>query len=136
MIQAIFSKYLMEGILLLAVTVGFSFLKNKLGKDRTEVIKEALLTAMLWAEEEFGIGEGERKWEEAWNKLLEILKGNNIILKAQETGQLKALMKANISRVNNEHYNALLKKEAFYQKEEALAKLMQLERNGADGRTK
>ena len=30
MIQAIFSKYLMEGILLLAVTVGFSFLKNKL----------------------------------------------------------------------------------------------------------
>jgi|GEM_PF-805289 len=136
MIQAIFSKYLMEGILLLAVTVGFSFLKNKLGKDRTEVIKEALLTAMLWAEEEFGIGEGERKWEEAWNKLLEILKGNNIILKAQETGQLKALMKANISRVNSEHYDALLKKEAFYRKEEALAKLVQLERNGTDGRTK
>ncbi len=136
MIQVIFGKYLMEGILLLAVTVGFGFLKNKLGNDRAEVIKEALLTAMLWAEEEFGIGEGERKWEEAWNKLLEILKGNNITLKAQETGQLKALMKANISRVNSEHYDALLKKEAFYQKEKALAKLMQLERNGTNGRAK
>ena len=90
---------------------------------------------MLWAEEEFGIGEGERKWEEAWNKLLEILKGNNITLKAQETGQLKALMKANISRVNSEHYDALLKK-SFLPKEKALAKLMQLERNGTNGRAK
>ena len=39
MIQVIFGKYLMEGILLLAVTVGFGFLKNKLGNDRAEVIK-------------------------------------------------------------------------------------------------
>lgn len=136
MISILFSKFLLEGVLLLAVSLGFSFLKNKLGNDRAEVIKEALLTAMLWAEEEFGIGEGERKWEEAWNKLLEILEGNKITLKAQETSQLKALMKANVSRVNSEHYDALLKKETFDQKEEALAKLMQLERNSTDGRAK
>ena len=117
MISTLFSKFLLEGVMLLAVSLGFSFLKNKLGKERTEVIKEALLTAMFWAEEEFGIGEGERKWEEAWRKLLEILEGKNITLKAQETRQLETLMKANVSRVNREHYDALLKKEAFYQKE-------------------
>ena len=117
MIQVLLSKFLMEGLLLFAVSLGFSFLKNRLGKDRAENIKEALLTAMLWAEEEFGIGEGEKKWEEAWRKLLEILEGKNITLKAPETRELQTLMKANINRINHEHYNALLKKEFFYQAE-------------------
>lgn len=117
MIQALFSKFLLEGLLLFAVSIGFGFLKNRLGKDRAEIIKEALLTTMLWAEEEFGIGEGERKWEEAWKKLLEILEGKNITLKAQETKELETLMKANIPRVNREFYDSLLKKEAFYEKE-------------------
>ena len=117
MIQVLLSKFLMEGLLLFAVSLGFSFLKNRLGKDRAENIKEALLTAMLWAEEEFGIGEGEKKWEEAWRKLLEILEGKNIALKAPETRELQTLMKANINRINHEHYNTLLKKEAFYRAE-------------------
>lgn len=68
---------------------------------------------MLWAEEEFGIGQGDKKWEEAWNKLLEILKDKKIYLKAQETRELKTLMKANIHRVNREYYDSLLKKESF-----------------------
>ena len=69
MIQTLLSKFLLEGLIALAVSVGFGFLKNKWGNDRAETIKEALLTAMLWAEEEFGIGHGDEKWEEAWNKL-------------------------------------------------------------------
>jgi hypothetical protein len=109
----LFSKFLLEGLLVLAVSLGFSFLRNKLGNDRTETIKEALLTAMLWAEEEFGIGQGDKKWEEAWNKLLEILKDKKIYLKAQETRELKTLMKANIHKVNREYYDSLLKKESF-----------------------
>jgi hypothetical protein len=113
MIQALFGKLLFEGLLVLAVSIGFGFLKNKLGNDRTESIKEALLTAMLWAEEEFGIGQGDKKWEEAWNKLLEILEDKKITLKAQETRELKTLMKANVTRVNREYYDALLKKEDF-----------------------
>jgi len=117
MIQVIFSKFLIEGLLLFAVSLGFSFLKNRLGKDRAESIKEALITAMLWAEEEFGIGEGEKKWEEAWRKLLEILEGKKITLKTPETRELQTLMKANINRINKEHYDTLLKKEAFYQAE-------------------
>jgi len=103
----------MESLLALAVSIGFGFLKNKLGNDRTEAIKDALLNAMLWAEEEFGIGQGDKKWEEAWNKLQEILKDKKINLKAQEVRELKTLMKANINRVNREYYDTLLKKESF-----------------------
>jgi hypothetical protein len=80
MVQILFGKILTEGLLLLTVSIGFAFLKNKLGQDRAENIKDALITAMLWAEEEFGIGEGNKKWEEAWRKLLEILEGKNITL--------------------------------------------------------
>jgi len=113
MIQALFSKFFMEGLLFLAVSIGFGFLKNKLGDDRAQTIKEALLTAMLWAEEEFGIGNGNQKWEEAWNKLLEILEDKKITLKTQETRELQTMMKANINRVNREHYEAILKKKTF-----------------------
>lgn len=115
MIQTLLSKYLLEGLLLFAVSIGFGFLKNKWGNDRAETIRKALLTAMLWAEEEFGIGQGDKKWEEAWNKLLEILSDKNITLKARETRELQAMMKANINRVNREHYESLLKREIFHQ---------------------
>jgi len=115
MIQTLLSKFLLEGLIALAVSVGFGFLKNKWGNDRAETIKEALLTAMLWAEEEFGFGHGDEKWEEAWNKLLEILAGKQIILKTQETRELQSMMKANINRVNREHYESMLKKKSFHQ---------------------
>jgi len=117
MIQTLLSKFLLEGLLALAVSIGFGFLKNKWGNDRAETIKEALLTAMLWAEEEFGIGQGNKKWEEAWNKLLEILEDKKITLKAQETRELQSMMKANINRVNQEHYDSILKKKASQQPE-------------------
>lgn len=117
MIHTLLSKFLLEGLLVFVVSIGFGFLKNKLGNDRAQTIKEALLTAMLWAEEEFGIGQGNKKWEEAWNKLLEILSDKNITLKVQETRELQAIMKANINRVNREHYETLLKKDAFHQSE-------------------
>ena len=117
MIQSLLSKFLLEGLLALAVSIGFGFLKNKWGNDRAETIKEALLTAMLWAEEEFGIGQGNKKWEEAWNKLLEILEDKKITLKAQETRELQSMMKANINRVNQEHYDSILKKKASQQPE-------------------
>jgi len=42
MIQTLFSKFLLEGLLVLAVSIGFGFLKNKLGNDRAETIKNAL----------------------------------------------------------------------------------------------
>ena len=63
MIQVLFGKFLMEGLLLIAVSLGFSFLKNRLGKDRAENIK-ALLAAMLWAEENLALRRRKKKWEE------------------------------------------------------------------------
>ena len=50
MLQAILSKYLFNALLLAIVSIGYGFLKNKLGEERANTIKEAILTAMLWAE--------------------------------------------------------------------------------------
>ncbi|GAJ22006.1 unnamed protein product, partial [marine sediment metagenome] len=53
-------------------------------QDRADLIKEAVLTAMLWAEEKIGIGHGDEKWTIAWNKLIEILKKNGVKLEKGE----------------------------------------------------
>ena len=50
MIETILSKYLFNALLLSLVSIGYSFLKNKLGEDIASTIKEAILNAMLWAE--------------------------------------------------------------------------------------
>ena len=115
MIQTIMSQYLLKALLACAVSIGFGFLQHKLGSERTRKIKEALLHAMLWAEEEFGIGQGNKKWEEAWQKLLEILNNKNIKLKEKEIKELKIMMKSNINKINHAHYGALLQKKAFHQ---------------------
>jgi len=63
MLEAILSKYLLNALLLSLVSIFYSFLKNKLGEDRASTIKAAILSAMLWAEEELGIGNGNQKWQ-------------------------------------------------------------------------
>src|SRR5665648_1228196 len=84
MLETIISKYLLNALLLSLVSIGYSFLKNRLGDDRAGTIKEAILSAMLWAEEELGIGNGSQKWDVAWKKLIEILADKNISLKKSE----------------------------------------------------
>jgi len=69
-LEAILSKYLLNALLLSLVSIFYSFLKNKLGEEGASTIKEAILSAMLWAEEELGIGNGSQKWEIAWKKLI------------------------------------------------------------------
>ncbi len=61
MLETIISKYLLNALLLSLVSIFYIFLKNKLGEDRASTIKDAILAAMLWAEEELGIGNGEKK---------------------------------------------------------------------------
>ena len=39
MLQAILSKYLMNALLIGLVSIGYGFLKNKLGEDRASTIK-------------------------------------------------------------------------------------------------
>lgn len=110
MLSTFLSNYLLEATLIALVSLGYGFLKNKLGEERAQTIKEAILTAMLWAEEELGIGNGNQKWEIAWQKLIEILTEKNIRLSKTEEKAAKTMMKANVGKVNQQTYDLLLKR--------------------------
>ena len=116
MLEAILSKYLLNALLLSLVSIFYSFLKNKLGEERASTIKEAILSAMLWAEEELGIGNGGKKWEIAWKKLIEILADKNISLRKSEEKVVKTMMKANVGRINQQRYDLLLKRKLIKDK--------------------
>jgi hypothetical protein len=117
MLEAILSKYLLNALLLSVVSIFYSFLKNKLGEDRAGTIKEAILAAMLWAEEELGIGNGDKKWDVAWKKLIEILADKNIKLKKSEENTVKTMMKANVGSINKQTYDILSKRILLKDKE-------------------
>ena len=116
MLEAILSKYLLNALLLSLVSIFYSFLKNKLGEERASTIKEAILAAMLWAEEELGIGNGDKKWDVAWKKLIEILTDKNIKLRKSEENAVKTMMKANVGRINKQTYDVMLKKKLIKDK--------------------
>ena len=116
MLEAILSKYLLNAILLSLVSIAYSFLKNKLGEDRAGTIKEAILSSMLWAEEELGIGNGGKKWEIAWKKLIEILADKNIKLRKPEEKAVKLMMKANVGKINQQRYDVMLKRKLIKDK--------------------
>jgi len=107
MIEAFITKYLLDFILVFLVGLLSKFMINKFGQDRADKIKEAILSAMLWAEEELGIGNGEEKWKIAWVKLIEILRKQNVKLKEGEISYVKDLMKATVPEVNEIIYNAM-----------------------------
>ena len=116
MLEAILSKYLFNALLVALVSIGYGYLKNKLGEDRAGTIKEAILSAMLWAEEELGIGNGNQKWDVAWKKLIEILADKNISLRKSEEKAVKVMMKANVGRINQQTYDLLLKRKIIKEK--------------------
>jgi hypothetical protein len=116
MLETIISKYLLNALLLSVVSIFYSFLKNKLGEDRASTIKEAILSAMLWAEEELGIGNGNQKWDVAWKKLIEILADKNIKLRKSEENAVKTMMKANVGKINKQTYDILSKRKLLKDK--------------------
>jgi len=116
MLETILSKYLLNALLIALVSIGYGYLKNKLGEDRASTIKEAILAAMLWAEEELGIGNGSQKWEIAWKKLIEILADKNISLRKSEEKSVKTMMKANVGRINQQTYDILSKRKLLKEK--------------------
>lgn len=116
MLEAILSKYLLNALLLSLVSIFYSFLKNRLGEERAGTIKEAILSAMLWAEEELGIGNGSQKWDVAWKKLIEILADKNISLRKSEEKAVKVMMKANVGGINQQTYDVLMKKKLIKDK--------------------
>ena len=116
MLEAILSKYLLNALLIALVSISYGFLKNKLGEDRAGTIKDAILAAMLWAEEELGIGNGSQKWEIAWKKLIEILADKNISLRKSEEKAVKMMMKANVGKINQQTYAILSKRKLLKDK--------------------
>jgi len=116
MLEAILSKYLLNALLIALVSISYGYLKNKLGEDRASTIKEAILSAMLWAEEELGIGNGSQKWEVAWKKLIEILADKNISLGKSEEKAVKMMMKANVGKINQQTYDILSKRKLLKEK--------------------
>ncbi len=116
MLETLISKYLLNALLLSFVSIAYSFLKNKLGEDRAGTIKDAILSAMLWAEEELGIGSGSQKWDIAWKKLIEILADKNIKLRKSEEKAVKIMMKVNVGRINKQTYDILSKRKLLKNK--------------------
>jgi len=110
MLEVFITKYLLDFALVFLVGLASKFMINKFGQDRADKIKEAILSAMLWAEEELGIGNGEEKWKIAWKKLIEILADKNIKLRKSEEKVVKTMMKANVGKVNQQRYDVLMKR--------------------------
>lgn len=107
MLIDIIIKYFLEAILVFLVGMITKFLVDKFGQDRANEIKDAILTAMLWAEEAYGIGHGDEKWTVAWNKIIEILKKKGITLKKGEISYVRDIMKATVPEINAKIYSAL-----------------------------
>jgi len=107
MIEAFITKYLLDFALVFLVGLVSKFMINKFGQDRADKIKEAILAAMLWAEEELGIGNGPEKWKIAWAKIIDILKKQNITLKEGEISYVHDLMKATVPEINEKIYKAM-----------------------------
>lgn len=107
MIEGFVTKYLLDFVIVFLVGMISKFMVGKFGEDRANKIKEAILAAMLWAEEELGIGNGEEKWKIAWVKLIEILRKQKVELKEGEISYVKDLMKATVPEVNEIIYKAM-----------------------------
>ena len=96
-----------EVLIVIALGMFSKALVKQFGNDRANKIKETILSAMLWAENQFGIGHGSQKWTAAWNKIIEMLKKQGIKLEKEEISYAQVLMKANIPKINEITYNAL-----------------------------
>ena len=107
LITGFIAKYFMQAALAVIVTVFTKVCIKYFGNDRTTKIKETILTAMLWAEETYGIGTGPQKWTKAWQKLIELLQVQGIRLSDKEISVAQIQMKSNIPEINSLVYSAL-----------------------------
>lgn len=103
-------KYFFAALLTFVVGMFSKALIKDFGNDRATKIKETILSAMLWAEEQFGIGNGNQKWEEAWKKIRELLAVQGITLSTSEIPVVETLMKSNVPQINAITYSTLPEK--------------------------
>ena len=101
------SKYFLKSLVVLGFGIVSKVALKYFSNDRWEVIKENILIAMLWAEETFGMGHGQEKWNKAWQKIVELLKKKGIILKEKEISIVTDMMKANVPVINSITYSTV-----------------------------
>jgi len=100
-------KHFFEAILVFLTGMITKYLVKQFGKDRAQAIRDAVLTAMLYAEETFGIGHGDEKWAKAWQIIVKLLKDQGITLTEKEIVNTTTLMKSTVPEVNAITYSAL-----------------------------
>ncbi|RXG64091.1 hypothetical protein ES695_14175, partial [Candidatus Atribacteria bacterium 1244-E10-H5-B2] len=89
-------KYFFDALIVLGFGIVSKVALRYFSHDRWETIKETVLTSMLWAEEQFGIGHGDEKWTKAWRKIVELLLKKGIKLSEKEIPIVNDIMKSNI----------------------------------------
>lgn len=110
MIQTIIGflfNHFFEAIALYLVGLLTKSMVDKMGQDRTQAIKDIVVTAMYWAESEFGIGTGKLKWEKAWRKIRELLDNKGIKLTENEEKEVEVIMESYVPEINATTYSAL-----------------------------
>jgi len=100
-------KYFFDAIIVAAFAIVSKFALRYFSNDRWKTIKDTILTAMLWAEETYGLGSGDEKWQKAWKKIIELLSQKGIKLKEKETSLVTDIMKSNIPEINSLVYSSL-----------------------------
>jgi Asp-tRNA(Asn)/Glu-tRNA(Gln) amidotransferase A subunit family amidase len=100
-------KYFFDALIVLGFGIVSKIALRYFSNDRWETIKETVLTSMLWAEEQFGIGHGDEKWTKAWKKIIELLQKKGIKLSEKEIPLVSDIMKSNIPKINSITYSAL-----------------------------
>ena len=106
LVMSFIGKYFLEGIIVAAIGIATKFLSKFFSIDRIATIKEGVLAAMLYAEEAYGIGQGNEKWQLAWQKLIEILQKQGIEMSEKEMEMASIIMKAKVPEVNAITYKA------------------------------
>jgi len=106
-ITAFIGKYFMEALVVLGFGIISKVALKYFSNDRWEIIKENILISMLWAEEHFGLGHGQEKWNKAWQKIIELLEKKGIKLSEKEIPMVTDMMKSNVPIVNSISYSTV-----------------------------
>ena len=101
------SNNFLNGLVVAAFGIISKVALKYFSNDRWETIKENILIAMLWAEETYGLGHGQEKWQKAWQKIIELLAKKGIKLKEKEIAIVTDMMKANVPVINSITYSTV-----------------------------
>ncbi len=101
------SNNFLNGLVVAAFGIISKLALKYFSNDRWETIKENILIAMLWAEETYGLGHGQEKWQKAWQKIVELLAKKGIKLKEKEIAIVTDMMKSNVPVINSISYSTV-----------------------------